>query len=208
MAEFNAFPLSLRHLISCLLFVALRELDHMSRCTSCCSDSSFSRESQYRTGNRTVRCYRLSTSIERSDERASEQTIRAGSSLPSPLTLHLTVPTDFPHANALDESPSFFSSSFSPPFSSLFGFSGPSLSRFSRVIFLFFLSLLPTQRRYRAHERREGEAFRAPTGRRNCGPLLCCPRRAKNENLSLPLSLPPNTKQIPVCTIGSRRRRC
>lgn len=73
------------------------------------------------TGNWTVRCYRPPSSSVATSERASERT-NPRSLLSSPLTLHLTVPTDFPHANAVDESPSFFSSSFSSlvrPFPSL-----------------------------------------------------------------------------------------
>lgn len=78
--------------------------------SSCRSGFSFLREPA-RTGNRiAVRC-RRSPLPSGARRQASEQT-KPG--LSGPLTLHLTVPTDFPHANPVDESPSFFSSSLRP----------------------------------------------------------------------------------------------
>lgn len=90
---------------------------------SCLSGCPFSLESHER--DRPVRCHRPPS---------SSVATNPGSLVPSPLTLHLTVPTDFPHANAVDESPSFFSSSFSPfssPLSSLQLLGPPLDSSFS-----------------------------------------------------------------------------
>lgn len=57
-----------------------------------------------------------------------------------PLTLHLTIPTDFPHANAVDESPSFFSSSL-PSFPVVL-FLSASFIPFSISFFFPFYSCL------------------------------------------------------------------
>jgi len=86
----------------------------------------------------------------RTSKRTSEQT-KPGFS--GPLTLHLTVPTGFPHANAVDESSSFFSSSLRP-LRHLFSFNllGPSLSSSSSSSFFFLPFLLSIQRRFRNGE--------------------------------------------------------